>query len=109
MYLAVATGNSTVGHSVADIIQNAAGRTHSKELVAVSNNQLMKRTPIVKPTWHAPWKLMRVSSQSHRVLSLTYSISSSMKRSYQICKHAQSFLCRHLILHVQAITYCLAM
>ena len=62
MYLVVATDHSTTGHSVADIIQNAAARTQSKELVAVSNNQLIKRTAVIKPTWHAPWKLMRVSS-----------------------------------------------
>lgn len=47
---------------MADIIQHAAaGKTQSKELVAVSSNQLMKRTAIIKPTWHPPWKLMRVS------------------------------------------------
>ena len=47
---------------MADIIQHAAaGKTQSKELVSVSSNQLMKRTAVIKPTWHAPWKLMRVS------------------------------------------------
>ena len=61
MLLVVVATNSTVGHSVADMIQNATtGRTQSKEIVAISNNQLMKRTTIIKPTWHAPWKLMRV-------------------------------------------------
>ena len=59
--LVVAIGYSTTGHSVADIIQNAASRTQSKELVVVNSNQLIKRTSIIKPTWHAPWKLMRVS------------------------------------------------
>ena len=43
------------------MIQNAAARAQSKELVAVSSNQLIKRTAVIKPTWHAPWKLMRVS------------------------------------------------
>lgn len=34
----------------------------STAVVAASSNQLMKKTAIIKPTWHAPWKLMRVIS-----------------------------------------------
>ena len=96
--LVVAIGYSTTGHSVADIIQNAASRTQSKELVVVNSNQLIKRTATIKPTWHAPWKLMRVSIICVYCICMCVCLCLSV---CACCVHVCMCVLRHVYISVQ--------